>query len=169
MAVQSHSISPEVVSAAGERLQLARDAPDAYQAMLRLDATFTTCPLEKSLRELIKIRVSQINGCAFCLDMHTRDALAAGEREDRLRYLPAWREAPVFTERERAALVLSEAITLVTDGHVPDAVFALAAESFEQDELAWVIMAAVTINASNRMAIAARHPRPGSYSPRGAS
>jgi AhpD family alkylhydroperoxidase len=169
MGVQSDAMVDEVedrVGAPTERLSLARDAPEAYRAMLVLDATIKTCPIEQSLRELIKIRVSQINGCAFCLDMHTQDALAAGEEEARLRFLPAWREAPVFTERERAALALSEAITVVSAGHVPDDVYARATQYFSREEVAWLIMAAVTINAFNRMAIAARHPRPGSYSSR---
>ena len=112
--------------------------------------------LEPELLELVRIRASQINGCAFCLDLHTRDARGQGETEQRLHTLAAWRETPFFTERERAALALTEAVTLVHDGRVPDAVYAEAAEVFDENQIAALIWAATVINAYNRIAIATR-------------
>ena len=112
--------------------------------------------LEASLIELVKIRASQINGCAFCLNMHTADARKLGESEERIYLLDAWREAPVYTERERAALAWTEALTLVTEGHVPDAVFDEAKAQFSDSELANLTAEIVTINAWNRVAIAYR-------------
>ncbi|MBB4713086.1 AhpD family alkylhydroperoxidase [Streptomyces luteogriseus] len=112
--------------------------------------------LEPELLELVRIRASQINGCAFCLDLHTRDARGRGETEQRLHTLAAWRETPFFTEHERAALALTEAVTLVHDGRVPDAVYAEAAEVFDEDQIAALIWAATVINAYNRIAIATR-------------
>ena len=117
--------------------------------------------LEPKLLELVKTRASQINGCAFCLDMHTRDARKQGETEQRLALIAAWREAgDLFTEREQAALALTEAITELGDGHVPDAVYARAAAAFTERELGQVITAAVAINAWNRINVAARTPVP---------
>jgi AhpD family alkylhydroperoxidase len=121
--------------------------------------------IEPELLELLRIRASQINGCAFCLDMHTKDARAQGETEQRIYALSAWRETPFFTERERAALALTEAVTLVHDGQVPDAVYAEAAEVFDEEQIAAVIWAATVINAYNRIAIAQRMT-PGSYEPK---
>ncbi|KUN73602.1 alkylhydroperoxidase [Streptomyces canus] len=120
--------------------------------------------VEPELLELIRIRASQINGCAFCLDMHTKDARAAGETEQRIYALNAWRETPFFTGRERAALALTEAVTLVHDGQVPDAVYAEAAEVFDETQIAALIWAATVINAYNRIAIATRMV-PGGYQP----
>ncbi|MFF7374064.1 carboxymuconolactone decarboxylase family protein [Streptomyces massasporeus] len=113
-------------------------------------------PEGPELLELVRIRASQINGCAFCLDLHTRDARGQGETEQRLHTLAAWRETPFFTERERAALALTEAVTLVHDGRVPDAVYAEAAEVFDENQIAALIWAATVINAYNRIAIATR-------------
>ncbi|EPJ38083.1 hypothetical protein STAFG_4903 [Streptomyces afghaniensis 772] len=112
--------------------------------------------LEPELLELVRIRASQINGCAFCIDMHTRDARGQGETEQRIYALNAWRETPFFTERERAALALTEAVTLVHDGHVPDAVYAEAAGVFEENQIAALIWSVTVINAYNRIAIATR-------------
>jgi AhpD family alkylhydroperoxidase len=121
--------------------------------------------VEPEILELIRIRASQLNGCAFCLDMHTKDARAAGETEQRVYALNAWRETPFFTDRERAALALTEAVTLVHDGRVPDAVYAEAAEVFDETQVAALIWAATVINAYNRIAIATRMA-PGAYQPK---
>ncbi|MGW3648851.1 carboxymuconolactone decarboxylase family protein [Streptomyces sp. NPDC000878] len=118
--------------------------------------------VEPELLELIRIRASQINGCAFCLDMHTKDARAQEETEQRIYALSAWRETPFFSERERAALALTEAVTLVHDGHVPDDVYAEAAAVFDEAQVAALIWAATVINAYNRIAIATRMV-PGAY------
>ncbi|MFJ4975987.1 carboxymuconolactone decarboxylase family protein [Streptomyces coeruleorubidus] len=112
--------------------------------------------VEPELLELVRIRASQINGCAFCIDMHTRDARGQGETEQRIYALNAWRETPFFTERERAALALTEAVTLVHDGRVPDAVYAEAAGVFDENQIAALIWSATVINAYNRIAIATR-------------
>ncbi len=139
-----------------ERLSIPALAPPAYAAMLQLEHAVRDLGLEAALYELVKIRASQVNGCAYCIDMHTKDARAAGETEQRIYALDAWREAPFFTERERAALALTEAVTLVADGHVPDDVYAAAAAQFDPRELAALIMAIVTINAWNRIAVTSR-------------
>ena len=110
------------------------------------------------------MRASQLNGCAFCIDMHWQDARAAGEREDRLYALDAWRESPLFSPRERAALELCEAVTLVSETHVPDDVWERAAAAFESDELAQLVFAIAAINAWNRLMISARS-EPGHYQP----
>jgi AhpD family alkylhydroperoxidase len=120
--------------------------------------------LEPELLELLRIRASQINGCAFCIDMHTKDARAKGESEQRIYALNAWSETPFFSRRERAALTLTEAITLVHDGHVPDDVYRAAADVFTEAELAALIWSAIVICAYNRVAIATRMPV-GSYQP----
>jgi AhpD family alkylhydroperoxidase len=124
--------------------------------------------LEPELLELVRIRASQINGCGFCLDMHTKDARAKGETEQRIYALDAWQEAPFYTPRERAALALAEAVTLVSDGRVPDDVYRDAADVFKEAELAALIWAAIVINAYNRVAIATRMPF-GGYKPAGTS
>lgn len=120
--------------------------------------------VEPEILELIRIRASQLNGCAFCLDMHTKDARAQGETEQRIYALNAWRETPFFTERERAALALVEAVTLVHDGQVSDNVYAEAADVFDEAQVAALIWAATVINAYNRIAIATRMV-PGGYQP----
>jgi len=149
------------------RLDLSAVSPDVYRAMGRLDASARKLGLETSLVELIKTRVSQINGCAFCIDMHTKDAIAAGEDPARLFLLDAWRESPQFTARERAALGLAEAITDVSGTSVPDDAYEAAAAEFAETELAAVIWVAVVINGWNRVAITSRM-EPGHYRPRGA-
>lgn len=146
------------------RLDFAKTAPDAYKAMAALEACVKQGGLEASLLELVKTRASQINGCAFCLDMHTQDARAHGETEQRLHTLSAWRETPFFSPRERAALAWAEALTSVADSHVPDAVYAAALEQFSEKELADLSLAVVAINGWNRLAIAFRK-LPGTYQP----
>ena len=155
-------------SASISRVALKKITPDVSAAMGSLHAAAVSAAddakVEPELLELIRIRASQINGCAFCLDMHTKDARAAGETEQRLYALNAWRETPFFTGRERAALALTEAVTLVHDGQVPDAVYAEAAEVFDETQIAALIWAATVINAYNRIAIATRMA-PGGYQP----
>jgi AhpD family alkylhydroperoxidase len=142
------------------RLDLVTPWRDGYDAMLAFDRTVGECRLEESLRNLIKQRASQINGCAYCLDMHAKDARAAGDSQQRYDVLQAWREVNLFSERERAALALTEAITLVADGHVPDEVVDAARQHFDDRELAELVFTIVVINAWNRIAITARMPLP---------
>ena len=145
------------------RLEAQKIAPSAYHAMLALEMSVRKASnLESSLIELVKMRASQINGCAYCLDMHSKDARAAGETEQRLYALNAWRETPFFTDRERAALAWTEAVTLVAEDHVPDAVFDEVRQHFSDEELVNLTMAVVTINAWNRLSIAFRAV-PGEY------
>ena len=147
------------------RLQAQKASPGAYHAMLGLEMFVRkSSKLEPSLIELVKMRASQINGCAFCLDMHSKDARAAGETEQRLYALNAWSETPFFTDRERAALAWTEAVTLVADGHVPDAAYDEAMQQFSEEELVNLTMAVVTINGWNRLSIAFRAV-PGEYQP----
>ena len=136
----------------------------AVQAMLKLSGYVAQSGLEQSLLGLLEFRVSQINGCAYCLDMHSKDLRAAGETEQRLYLLEAWRESPFYTDRERAALAWAEAVTLVTEGHVPDEVFAQAREQFSEEELANLTLAVVAVNGWNRLNIAFR-TMPGNYQP----
>ncbi|KAA1190285.1 alkylhydroperoxidase [Paenibacillus odorifer] len=139
-----------------QRMDLAGEIPAAYKAMMGLEAFVQSTGMEKSLLELIKIRASQINGCAFCIDMHTKDARKAGESEQRIYMLNAWREAPFYSDEERAVLALTESVTLVTQGHVPDDVYSEAERHFDTKRLGEIIMAIVTINAWNRIAITTR-------------
>ena len=143
------------------RIQLLTIAPKPTAAMLRFEGAID---LEPRLAELVKVRASQINGCAICIDMHWKDARAEGEGEDRLYSLDAWRESPLFEERERAALELCEAMTLIADGQVPDAVWERASSAFEEDELAQLVYSITSINAWNRLMITARY-EPGHYEP----
>ncbi|WP_207843415.1 carboxymuconolactone decarboxylase family protein [Williamsia soli] len=148
------------------RLQLAGLAPDVYKAMVRLDGAARS-GLDPVIAELVKIRASQINHCAFCIDMHTKDALAAGESVDRIVQLSAWEESKHFyTAKEVAAIELTEAITVLTDRFVPDEVFDRVAEHFEPEELAHLIAAITVINAWNRLAVSTRMV-PGEYTPAG--
>jgi AhpD family alkylhydroperoxidase len=137
---------------------------DAFQAMLSLGKAVEASGLERSLLELVKVRGSQINGCAYCLDMHTKDARALGETEQRLYALSAWRETPFFSDRERAALEWTEAITRIADTHAPDDVYERVRQHFDERELVALTFAAVAINAWNRLAIAIRAPA-GTYQP----
>ncbi|MFE7930804.1 carboxymuconolactone decarboxylase family protein [Streptomyces sp. NPDC057456] len=150
------------------RVALKRITPDVSAAMGSLHGAAVTAAqdakVEPEILELVRIRASQLNGCAFCLDMHTKDARAQGEAEQRIYALNAWRETPFFSERERAALALTEAVTLVHDGQVSDAVYAEAAEVFDEAQVAALIWAATVINAYNRIAIATRMV-PGAYQP----
>jgi AhpD family alkylhydroperoxidase len=147
------------------RIDAQKVSTAAIQAMLGLE-TFVrkSSKLEHSLIELVKMRASQINGCAYCIDMHSKDARAAGETEQRLYALNAWRETPFFTDRERAALAWTEAVTLVAEDHVPDAVYEEVRQRFSEEELVNLTMAIVTINGWNRLSIAFRAV-PGDYQP----
>ncbi|MCL6443799.1 MAG: carboxymuconolactone decarboxylase family protein [Alicyclobacillus sp.] len=147
------------------RIDYAKLAPEAVRAMQGLEAYVRGSGLEHSLLELVKTRASQINGCAYCLDMHTKDARAAGETEQRLYALSAWRETPFYSERERAALAWTEAVTLVSETHVPDDVYELAKKEFTDVELVQLTLAIVAINGWNRLAIAMRSV-PGAYQPK---
>jgi AhpD family alkylhydroperoxidase len=145
------------------RIDLATAWPAGKKALFALDAVVAGSGLDGTLAELIKIRASQLNGCAFCLDMHTKDARAAGETEQRIYALSAWRETPFYTDEERAVLALTEALTLVADG-VSDEVFDAARKHFDDDTLAKIIMAVVVINAWNRLGVVQRRPV-GDYQP----
>ena len=138
--------------------------PGGLRAMLGLERYLATCGLEKKLLDLIYLRVSQMNGCAYCLDMHSKDLRAAGETEQRLYMLEAWREAPLYSERERAALAWAEAMTLLTNKDVPDEVYEQARAQFTEQELAMLSLAVVAINSWNRLNIAFRTPA-GGYQP----
>ncbi len=144
------------------RMDAAKAAPGAYRAMVQLQGYVEGSGLEHSLLELVKMRASQINGCAYCIDMHSKDALALGESAQRLLALSAWRETPFFTDRERAALAWTEAVTLVHDGQVPDPVYEEARAHFAETELVNLTMAVIAINAWNRIAIPFRVV-PGGY------
>jgi AhpD family alkylhydroperoxidase len=150
-----------------ERIDYRKAAPGAYQAMQGIEAYVRACGLESSLLELVKIRVSQINGCANCLDMHTKEARAAHETEQRLYLLPAWREAPFYTERERAALAWAEAVTQVSANTVPDELYAEARRFFDEKALVDLTLAIIGINGWNRLAVPFR-TQAGSYQPKGA-
>ena len=144
------------------RIDFNKANPAAVRAMYGLESYIRECGLEPSLLHLLKIRASQINGCAFCIDMHTKDARAVGESEQRLYLLDAWRESPFYTERERAALEWTEAVTLVSQGHVPDELYQRVSRHFTEDELVNLTLAVVTINGWNRLMISFRGV-PGSY------
>jgi AhpD family alkylhydroperoxidase len=146
------------------RIDYAQVAPGAFKAMAGLEAYVRGSGLDQKLVKLVKVRASQINGCAYCIDMHWKDARAAGETEQRLYGLSAWEESPYYTDRERAALRWAEAVTLVADGHVPDAAFDAVRPHFNDKELADLTLAITTINAWNRLSIAFRSV-PGTYQP----
>ena len=141
-----------------QRIDLTKANPAVYKAVAALQAYVDQTSLEPKLRELIKIRASQINGCAFCLIMHTRDARKLGETDDRMHLLNAWREAPVFSNRERAALAWTEALTLVSSSHVPDDVYDEVRQVFTESEIIDLTAAVLAINTWNRIAIAFRAP-----------
>jgi AhpD family alkylhydroperoxidase len=147
------------------RIEYAKVAPGAVQAMQALEGYIRQSGLEPDIFELVRVRASQINGCAFCIDMHTKEAQAAGESEQRLYALDAWRETPFFSEREQAALEWTEAVTRVSERHVPDEVYERAREQFTEKELVELTMAVVATNGWNRLAISTRAV-PGSYQPR---
>jgi AhpD family alkylhydroperoxidase len=144
------------------RIDLKRVNPGIMQAMLGLERQVHQAGFDTKLLDLVRMRASQINGCAYCLDMHSKDTRAAGETEQRLYGLEAWRETPYYSERERAALEWTEALTLVSETHVPDEVYERVRQQFSEDELAHLSLAIVAINGWNRLNVAARTV-PGSY------
>jgi AhpD family alkylhydroperoxidase len=146
------------------RVEFHKIGQKPIQLMLAIEGYLNGCGLDHGMLHLIKLRASQINGCAYCIDMHSKDARALGESEQRLYALNAWEETPFFSERERAALKWTEALTLVADGHVPDAVFEEVRPHFTDDELVNLSLAVSTINAWNRLSIALRAV-PGGYQP----
>ena len=145
------------------RINYRKAAPDAFKAMLALEAGVHRGSLEASLLELVKMRVSQINACGYCLDMHSKDARAAGETEQRIYLLSAWREAPFYSARERAALSWAEAVTLVSQNDLPDALYEEVHKQFDDKGMVELTLAIIAINGWNRMAIAFR-AGVGSYS-----
>ncbi|MEO6748295.1 MAG: carboxymuconolactone decarboxylase family protein [Casimicrobiaceae bacterium] len=147
-----------------QRIDYKRVAPDAFKAMLGLENYVRHSGLEPSLLELVRTRVSQINGCAHCLDMHTKDARAAGETEQRLYVLAAWREAPFYSDRERAALAWAEAVTQLPSNDVPDELYVEVSRHFNEKALVDLTLAIVAINGWNRLAVPLR-AEVGSYQP----
>ncbi len=146
------------------RLDYTKAAPEGFKAMLGLEQYARQSGLEPSLLKLVKMRASQINGCAFCLDMHSKDARIGGETEQRLYALNAWRETPFFSERERAALAWTETVTRVSETHVPDETYESVRQHFSEKELVDLTLAIIAINGWNRLAISFRSV-PGSYRP----
>lgn len=142
------------------RLNPQAAAPEMIQAMLALESKVAAAGIERSLYELVKIRASQINGCAFCLHMHTNDARRLGETEDRLHLLAAWRESPLYSDRERAALGWTEALTRLADTHAPDADYLALKAQFTEAEQVVLTMMVVTINGWNRLAVGFRFIHP---------
>jgi len=141
-----------------QRIDVTKVSPAAYKAVAALQTYVDQSGLDAKLRDLIKIRASQINGCAFCLAMHTRDARKVGETDERMHLLSAWRDAQIYSSRERAALAWIEAITLVTKDHVPDEVFDEVRKHFSEKEIVDLTAAAAAINTWNRISIAFRIP-----------
>lgn len=142
------------------RMNFYQAAPDTIKALSALESHIQSTGLEKSLIELVKIRASQLNGCAYCINMHTEDARKRGETEQRIYLLSAWRESPLYTDRERAALAWTEAVTLISQTHAPDDVYARVRAEFSEEETVNLTMLIATINAWNRLAISFRaiHP-----------
>lgn len=147
------------------RMDYATIAPEAIKSMWGVENYVRHCGLESPLLELVRLRASQINGCAFCIDMHTKDARAAGESEQRLYAVSVWEETPFFNDRERAALAWAETVTKVSETHIPDEVYELAGQHFSEKELVDLTMAIVAINGWNRLAIGFRKV-PGTHQPR---
>ncbi len=146
------------------RMDYGKAAPGAMRAMYGLERYIRETGLEPSLRELVRLRVSQINGCAYCVDMHYKDARALGESEQRLYGLVAWREMPWYTERERAAFAWAEALTLISTNHVPDELYEQVRQHFTEEELTNLTLVIVTINGWNRFGISFRDDA-GTYEP----
>jgi AhpD family alkylhydroperoxidase len=147
-----------------ERIDYSKVIPAGYRAVLGLEKYLGNCGLDQSLLDLIRMRASQINGCAYCLDMHWKDARANGESEQRLYSLDAWRETSYYSQRERAALAWTEAVTLISTNHVDDELYQLARQHFSEEELANLTLAIITINAWNRLSISFR-TEAGDYQP----
>ena len=147
-----------------QRMNYTQASPDGFKAIYGLQQYVENCGLEHPLLELVKMRASQINGCAYCLDMHSKDARAAGETEQRLYVLNAWREAPFYSNRERAALAWTEALTKISKGPVSDELYAEARKQFSEKELTDLSLAIIAINGWNRLAIPFRS-EPGHYQP----
>jgi AhpD family alkylhydroperoxidase len=147
-----------------QRIEYGKVAPDAMKGMRELEKYVASSGLERSLYELVKTRASQINGCAYCLDMHTKDARKAGETEQRLYALSAWRETPFYTDRERAGLEWTEALTVISQNDVPDSLYEKVRKFFNEQEIVALTMAIIAINGWNRLAISFRTV-PGSYNP----
>jgi AhpD family alkylhydroperoxidase len=147
------------------RLEYWKAAPEGVGAFRQLQVYVDRCGLEHSLLELVKFRASQINGCAYCLDMHSKDARAAGEGEQRLYTLSAWRETPFFSDRERAALAWTEAVTSVSKGPIEDDLYEDVRRHFSEKEIVDLTLAIIAINGWNRLAIPFRTP-PGNYRPK---
>jgi AhpD family alkylhydroperoxidase len=147
-----------------ERINYTKAAPGGIQAMYKLHKYVEDSGLEHSLLELVKTRASQINGCAYCIDMHTKDARALGESEQRLYLLNAWREAPFYTERERVALAWTEVVTFISESHASDEDYAAARSQFSEKELVNLTLAIIAINGWNRLAISFRAEL-GNYEP----
>ena len=137
-----------------QRFRMEQVEPEAYKAMYALEGYIQRAGIEPKLKDLIKIRASQVNGCAYCINMHTKDARKMGETEQRIYALNAWRETPFFSDKERAVLALTEAVTLISHNHVPDDVYTEMTKHFTEQEIAKIIMAIVSINSWNRMGIA---------------
>ena len=146
------------------RLNYGKVAPGVYDAMDALDQYLGKCGLEESLVQLIRLRASQINGCAYCIDMHWKDLVALGEKEQRLYSLDAWKECPYYTDRERASLAWTDSVTRIADDHAPDSLYQEVRQHFSEKELSDITLAVATINAWNRLSIAARLV-PGLYQP----
>jgi AhpD family alkylhydroperoxidase len=165
----TQSTVPDDRVAVSARLEFDTHAAGFSRALAHLDHAATKeldrVGIDPGLRELVRARISQINGCAYCIDMHTKDARATGESEQRLYALPAWRETPYFTARERAALAFGEAVTLMADAHVPTAAYEAVAATFTEDEIAALISLIVTVNAWNAIGVSTRTWQPGSYEP----
>jgi AhpD family alkylhydroperoxidase len=146
------------------RLNYSKAAPGVYDAMDALDQYLAACSVERRLLYLVQLRASQLNGCAYCIDMHWKDLRVLDETDQRLYSLDAWRECPYYTDRERAALEWVEAVTFIANGHVPDEVYEAVRPHFTETELSDLTLAVASINAWNRLSIAARLT-PGTYSP----
>jgi len=159
----------EVTTEVPVRLDFEKHAAGYARAMAQLDKAATKeldrVGFDPRLRDLVRIRASQINGCAFCLDMHTKDARAVGETEQRIYALTAWQETPFYTERERAALAFTEAVTLLTEDHVPDAAYEAVSAQYNPDEVAALLSLIVTINAWNALGVTTHAWLAGSYQP----
>jgi AhpD family alkylhydroperoxidase len=147
-----------------QRLSYSKAAPEGIEILRKLESYLKKAGLEPNLMELVKLRASQINGCAYCIDMHTKDARNQGESEQRLYGVSAWQEAPFYSERERAALAWTESVTQISEDQVPDEIYNLVKKHFTERELVDLTLAVIAINAWNRLAISFRTPA-GSYEP----